>query len=147
MSNWQSTPGPSSYPANYGAPQGATPPSSSRKPWLWIALGVGGLAGLCCCGGTIGAVMFGMNMGTSEVASQLRDNPKFRENIGELQTINKDWTQSGAADDDQTFLYKVKGNKGSGTITVKQMTDDDGNEVVIEAMLRLSDGKQVQIVP
>ena len=91
--------------------------------------------------------MFGMNVVTAEVADQLRDNPKFREHIGELETMNIDWAASAATDDEDTFIYKVKGSKGSGTVTAKHITDDDDNEQIVEASLRLSDGKQVQIVP
>lgn len=92
-------------------------------------------------------MMFGMNVLTEEVAGQLRDNPKFREHIGELQTMNIDVTRTTAADDDDTFIYRVKGSKGVGVITVKHITDDEGNEQIVEASLRLPDGQQVQIVP
>ena len=148
MSNWQSNPGPSYSP--YSTPAGTDPygpKPSSPKLWLWLLLGFGGLAGLCCCGGSIGVVMFGMNVVTAEVADQLRDNPKFREHIGELQEMNVDWAASAAKDEEDTFIYTVKGDKGSGTITVQQITDDDGNEQIVEASLRLSDGRQVKIVP
>lgn len=92
-------------------------------------------------------VMFGMNIVAQEVADQVRDNPKFREHIGELQEINTDWAASAAKDDGETFVYSVKGSKNSGTLTVKQVTGDDWQEVVQEASLRLPDGTQVQILP
>lgn len=145
MSNWQSTPDSARSP--YASPHDATLRPSPSKPLLWVVLCVGGLAGLCCCGGTIGAMMFGMNVLTEEVAGQLRDNPKFREHIGELQTMNIDVTRTTAADGDDTFIYRVKGSKGVGVITVKHITDDEGNEQIVEASLRLPDGQQVQIVP
>ena len=145
MSNWQSYPG--SSPTAYSSPYGAPPPKSSPKTWLWIVLGVGGLAVLCCCGGVIGVAMFGLNIATTEVANELRDNPKFREHIGELQTLSIDWTRSSAEDDEDTFVYNAKGTKGSGVVTVTHITDDDGNKEIIDASLRLPDGRQVQIVP
>ena len=91
--------------------------------------------------------IFGLNITTTEVANELRDNPKFREHIGELQTLSIDWTRSSAEDDGDTFVYNAKGSKGSGVVTVKHITDDDGNEEIIDASLRLPDGRQVQIVP
>lgn len=145
MSNWQSNLG--SSPSPYASPYGPPPPRSAPKLWLWIVLGVGGLAVLCCCGGSIGAAIFGLNITTTEVANELRDNPKFREHIGELQTLSIDWTRSSAEDDGDTFVYNAKGSKGSGVVTVKHITDDDGNEEIIDASLRLPDGRQVQIVP
>lgn len=68
---------------------------------------------MCCCGG-IGVVIFGMNVISAEVADQLRDNQKFREHIGELEEINVDFVASAAKDEDDTFVYKVKGAKGRG---------------------------------
>ena len=91
--------------------------------------------------------MFGMNITTAEVSNELRDNPKFREHIGELQTLTIDWTKSSAEDDSDTFVYDAKGTKGSGVVTVKHVTDNDGNEEIVRASLRLSDGRTVQIVP
>jgi hypothetical protein len=100
-----------------------------------------------CCGSVIAVVVFGMNVISTEIGDQVRDNPKFREHIGELQEISVDYTASAAKDDDDTFVYNVKGDQGSGVLTVKSLTDDDFNEQIEEATLRLPDGKKVQIVP
>jgi hypothetical protein len=147
MSNWQPPPG---NPQPYQSPQvfqpdAPKPPSSNL--WLWILLGLGGLAGVGCCGSVIAVVVFGMNVISTEIGDQVRDNPKFREHIGELQEISVDYTASAAKDDDDTFVYNVKGDQGSGVLTVKSLTDDDFNEQIEEATLRLPDGKKVQIVP
>ncbi len=91
--------------------------------------------------------MLGMNIVTAEIGDLLRDNPKFREHIGELQEINVDYIASAAKDDDETFVYNVKGDKGAGVVTVKHVTGDDGNEEIVEASLRLKDGRQIQVVP
>lgn len=147
MSTW---PPSGNQPQPYASP-GAFQPYSQPPPssnwWLWILLGLGGLTAVCCCGGGIGIVNFGMDIVAEEVAGLLRDNPKFREHIGELQDMSVDWPASIAADDDDTFVYSVKGDKGSGKITVKHVTNDDGEEEILEASLRLSDGTKVQIVP
>jgi hypothetical protein len=147
-SNWQTPPGSGPQPyASPLAPQPYAPRPSGSNLWLWILLGVGGVVGLACCGGVAGMVWFGMNIVAQEVADQVRDNEKFREHIGELKEISADFTATAAKDESDTFVYRVKGDKGSGVLTVKQTTDDDGKEVIEEATLRLPDGKQVQIVP
>jgi hypothetical protein len=138
-----SDPGPpaSSY---YGPPP--TPRKSSAG--LWWGLGIGGAVLLLACGGTCtGLLMFGMNIAEEEIAAQLRDEPKFREHIGELQSLDMDLIASGAEDDDEVFVYKVRGSKGSGKVTIHEGEDDDGNTTVEKATLRLSDGTQVQVVP
>jgi hypothetical protein len=145
LSNWQ--PNSSSYPSPYGTP-GTPPPSrGSSKLWLWMVLGVAGLSLFCCCGGGISVVMFGLNVASAEVADELRDNPKFREHIGELQTIKMDLARSAAADDEETFIYNVQGSKGSGVVTIKETTHADGEEEIVNASLRLPTGKQVQLIP
>jgi hypothetical protein len=114
--------------------------------WMWL-LGCGGLCFVLCCGGGIGLATFGFALISSEVKDQIRDNPKFREHIGEVQEFEMDLAGSFSDDDDDTYRYRVRGTKGSGELTVKQTTGPDGDEVVEEAELRLSDGKKVQVVP
>jgi hypothetical protein len=147
MSNWQPSPGNLQpyQPPQVFQPYAPKPPGSNR--WLWILLGVGGLVGVGCCGSVIAVVVFGMNVVSAEIGDKVRDNPKFREHIGELQEISVDYTASAAKDDDDTFVYNVKGDKRSGVLTVKSITDDDFNEQIEEATLRLPNGTQVQIVP
>ena len=48
---------------------------------------------------------------------------------------------------DDTFVYDVKGSKGSGQITAKQITNDEGDEEIRSAVLRLPDGRTVELVP
>jgi hypothetical protein len=102
---------------------------------------------LLCCGGAVGVIAFGVNLIEAEVKDKLRDNPKLREHIGEIQALDTDITASLAVEGKDTYRYKVRGTKGSGELIVKQHTDDDGNEVIDEATLRLPDGRTVQIVP
>ena len=148
MSNWQSPPGPGQQPYKppassfYGPPQ---PPKSSAG--LWIALAMGGILLLVCGGGCMGLLIFGMNISEQEIITQLRDNPKLREHIGEIQSLNIDLVASSAQDESEVFVYNVKGNKGSGTLTIHEGTSDDFETLVEEATLRLPDGTQVQIVP
>ena len=148
MSNWSSPPGSGQQP--YAPPFGVQPyapkPAGSNL-WMWILLGVGGVLGLVCCGGLASMMVLGLNIAAQEVADQVRDNPKFREHIGELQEISMNFTASAAKDDGETFVYSVKGDKGSGTLTCKEKSDDNWQSVVEEATLRLPDGTEVQILP
>jgi hypothetical protein len=114
---------------------------------MWL-LGCGGvLMMLLCCGGGIGVMTFGLQVMSSEVKDQIRDNPKFREHIGEVQEFEMDWAASFGDEGEDTYRYRVRGTKGSGELTVKQRTGPDSNEVIDEAELRLADGTKVQVVP
>ena len=123
------------------------PPSGSSSGWLWPLLVGGVLLFLCCGGGVVGFAWFGLNIMGEEIANELRDNPKLREHIGELESAEMDIIASGAENDDDTFVYRVKGDKGSGRVTVRQITDENGDEVIEEATLRLPTGENVELVP
>jgi hypothetical protein len=110
-------------------------------------VGLGGALVLCCGGGVVAVGMFGMNIVAADIKEQLRDNPKLREHVGEIQSLEFDFVATAAKDDDETFVYNVEGDKGGGALTVRQVQDEDWNEVIEEASLRLENGKTVQIVP
>jgi hypothetical protein len=114
---------------------------------LWVlALSGLGLV-LLCCGGLGGVVILGMNIGEEELANQLRDHPKFREHIGEVEEISFDIVATSALNDEESTVYRVRGNKGSGRLTVQEHLDDQWNTKIDRADLRLKDGTQVQIIP
>ncbi|MEX2174953.1 MAG: hypothetical protein WD872_11365 [Pirellulaceae bacterium] len=148
MTSWppnQSDPSPYAPPTGMG-PLGAQPRRQSLL-WLWVLLGFGSVGLLCCCGGVVGVMLFGMNVVEAEVADLLRDNPKLRQHVGEIESLELDWVATAAKEDDETFVYRVQGDRGSGVLTVEQTEDDDWNKVIVRATLRLPDGTQVQIVP
>jgi hypothetical protein len=130
----------------YGPP--ASPPRrSSTGCWIWAILLGGGFLLLVCCGGGALLVRFGLQIVTTEVEDQLSDNPVLREHIGDVQSFEMDWSRSFADEDDDTFVYQVRGTKGEGRVTVKHITDDDGDEVILSAQLRLPSGETIDLMP
>src|SRR5262245_4973503 len=100
---------------------------------LWVLLGGGGLlVVLLCCGGGAALLFFTRDFMQAEVKNQLRDNPKLREHLGELESVELDFSGTVAVDDDQTFRYNVRGSKGSGELTVVESPDDS---TIVEATL------------
>lgn len=130
------------------APRSAKPSrrkKSSAGVWAMILVVVAVVIGggtLVCCGGF---VYFGLNVMSAEVETELRDNARLREHIGEIQEFSMNVTRSLANDDDDVFVYSVRGTKGSGELTVQHVTGDDGNEIVVAASLRLPDGRTVDL--
>jgi hypothetical protein len=119
-------------------------PSSGGSLLFWILGGGALLMVMVCCGGVVGLLAFTKSYMQTEVKEQLRDNPKLREQIGELETVELDFNGTMAEDDDNTFRYNVKGTKATAELTVIESPDD---ETIVEAHLRLKDGTKVQILP
>lgn len=92
-------------------------------------------------------VGFGLQIVTTEIEDQLSGNPILQEHIGEVQSFEMDWSRSFADEDDDTFIYQVQGTKGEGRVTVKHITGEDGNEVILSAQLRLPSGETIDLMP
>ncbi len=124
------------------------PPRPKRSTaWICILLALLGGGGLLvCCGGGGALVYFGLGVMGEEVADQLRDHPVIQEQLGGIDEIEVDFTASAARDDDDEFVFKVKGPKGSGTLTAKTVTDDEGDDHVERASLRTDKGT-FEIIP
>ncbi len=92
-------------------------------------------------------VGFGFQIVTTEIEDQLSGNPILQEHVGQVQSFEMDWSRSFADEDYDTFIYRVRGTKGEGRVTVKHITGDDGNEVILAAELRLPDGETIDLMP
>jgi len=126
---------------------GAAPHNKSSLAWLWILLVLGGGVGLLvCCGGGGALVYFGLGVMGEEVADQLRDHPVIQEHLGGIDNIEVDFTASAARDDDDEFVFKVSGPKGSGKLIAKTATDDNGDDQVVSGSLRTATGT-FEIIP
>jgi hypothetical protein len=84
---------------------------------------------------------------TTEIEDQLSDNPVMREHIGDIESFEMDWSRSFADEDDDTFIYQVRGSKGEGRVTVQHITNDAGDEEILSAQLRLPSGETFDLVP
>lgn len=115
---------------------------SSCLPWL-VGFGVFSvICGVLCCGGL---AYFGFNLMATELEVAIRDNPTIHEHLGDVESVSLNFMKSIADDDDDTWVYNVKGSKAQGELTVVQTTDDDGDEVFHSAQLRLADGRTIEV--
>ncbi len=131
----------------YESSQQQQPRRSSTGCWVWaLLLGVG-LMLLVCCGGGALIVRFGMQIITTQIEDQLADNAILKEQLGEIESFELDWSRSFADEDDDTFIYQVRGSKGQGRVTVKHITNDAGDEEILSAELRLSSGETFNLMP
>jgi hypothetical protein len=110
---------------------------------LIIFLVLGGLTLVCCCGGV---VYFGMALVTEEVADQLRYHPVVLEHVGEVEEFQINWAKSINEDDNvDLWFYNVKGTKGRGVIACEHITNENGDEEIVSAELKLPDGRKFDL--
>ena len=120
-------------------------PSNSKTPWI-----IGGLVGfgimcLVCCGGITMLAKVGLDMVSEDIKRQVREEPTIQENIGEIESMSMNLIASGSHDDDETFVYDLKGSLGSGELTVRSITNDSGGESIESASLKTSDGRTFEL--
>lgn len=135
--------------SHFGRPY---PQQRGSNVWLWVLAAVGSifLIGMVvCCGAGYFLVDAGKKMIADGAAQELRDNPIVQEHIGEIDEIEIDFGEviSNAQDQDEddlsiTFVFRVKGSKGSGKILMRQ---DDGDEAIASAQLVMDDGTQYEL--
>ena len=97
---------------------------------------------LLMCGSctVLGAV--GMKLYSAEVCGHLASLGGVQEKVGApLTGCSIDFGPTLAIDDNDTWVFDVKGSKGVGRVWVKSSTNDDGDEV-FEGTLLLVDGKE-----
>jgi hypothetical protein len=127
------------------------PRKRSSSNWIWMLV-IGGIVTLgggilACCGGL---VYFGLNVTTTQVETELRDDPQLREHLGEIQSFKMNFARSvavrdGAGGGDDIFVYDVVGSKASGEVTVHH-SNAGGQNMVRSASLRLKDGTTVELI-
>lgn len=123
------------------------PRRSSVGCWIWALLLGGGFLILVCGGGGVLLFRFGLQVLASQIEDELADNPIVLEHIGQIESLELDFGRSAAHEDADTFIYQVRGTKGSGRITVKHVTAEGGGERILAGELRLPNGETFDLMP
>lgn len=129
---------------NQFQPQVPEQKSSSGKTVIIILVVlfvVGGLICLGCCGGLYAMFSVGMNEVAGDIEAQISGDPTLREHIGEIESLSVNLIESASYDDDETFVYDVRGSKGSGKLVVNSITTFENGEDIQWAELQLDDGR------
>lgn len=124
-------------------------PEKSNKTCLILGLIFGGLGGfVLVCGGCCVFGMFQFSGILEEAArSELADNAVIIEHIGEIQSLEVDWsaTIDAASQRPNTFVFDVQGDKDSGVVSA-QMDDRGGQLKLLSGQVRLSNGDSYELV-
>jgi hypothetical protein len=108
--------------------------------------GVVTLGGVLLVGGLGALFVFGGSVIEEQVAADLEDNPVLAEHVGDGRTFDIQWVQSGMHPDNDTFIFRVTGRKGSGVITAKCITVSAEEEDVTEGTLTVA-GRTYDLFP
>jgi hypothetical protein len=142
--------GPSSPPpVGPISPQGLTPTGSSSTR-RYLMMGCGGCAIIAFLATILGGwamVRFGFNVFASEVEAALRDNPVIVEHLGRIEEFEIDFSASITTEGDDDFVFRARGTKGAGLISVTCVTKDDGVEEVIAGTIQLDSGETLNLFP
>ena len=128
----------SGYGGPYSSPTGIPEPPKKGSGCLVAGI-VGGILGvfLLLCAGCMWLGFFALDAQYKETARQLsvdyRNDPKVKEEVGEVQEISINWGATFARED-QLDVYDVRGDKGAAQMVV------DGDDVEIYSVT-LQNGK------
>lgn len=114
--------------------------TSSNKQALIILGAVAAVGLVVCCGGGLALMNFGFGELAKEIEYQVQAHPTVQQHIGEVETFEMEMGESFGRDDEDEFVYSIKGSKGSGKITVLSITDENLEEVIESATLEMDDG-------
>ncbi|MEZ6097212.1 MAG: hypothetical protein R3C03_23815 [Pirellulaceae bacterium] len=115
--------------------------SPQKSPWFIISIvgGVIAFGAFLCCGGGFAFFWYFSSSITAQVRAAIEHAPEMEQNLGQVEKFTVNWTRTGDEPGENVFVYDIKGTKGKGYVRVEHVTDEDGNEVVIWAELRMND--------
>ena len=90
---------------------------------------------------------FGFNVFASEVEADLRDNPVIVEHLGRIEEFEVDLSATITTEGANDFVFRARGTKGAGLISVTCVTNDDGVEEVTAGTIQLDSGETMDLFP
>jgi hypothetical protein len=133
-----------------GPPRSRRPPphpSDRRYAFLaGVAVAVVALGGLLVLGLFVLVFGVGGSLIETQVGADLEDNPVLAEHVGEGRTFDIEWIQSGMHPDNDTFVFRVRGSKGTGLLIAKCITVDGDHEDVTEGTIQVG-GRRYDLFP
>ena len=125
------------------APKSA--PSSRKKLWIGLGIGAAALGCLTCVGGGIALMVLGFQVMSEQIEDELRPLPALQAEIGEVQEVETEWLLSADEAEDDTFVYRVTGSKGSVLVRLRSRSEGD-EERILWAEMELPSGERRVLV-
>lgn len=120
-----------------------SPPRNGLPAWAWLL--ISGMLALVLAVGSL--VVWGWSIFVGQARTALAEHPAVIEHIGRIDGISADFVAMGAIDDDDTFVFRLRGSRGNGTAVARFVSTDADQERIAGGTLRLPDGSSVPLDP
>ena len=90
--------------------------------------------------------MFGFNVLAEEARAAVENNAVFKEHIGNIQSLELNFTKSSAHGDPDVMVYDVEGDRGSGTLYISTTDNFSGDSDINWIELRLPSGETYDLM-
>lgn len=97
-------------------------------------------------GGVAALLFWGWGMYVDQVKSELNGNPVIQEHIGTIEDLSVNLVASSELDDENTFVFDVKGDKGEGVVTAELVSIDADTEELRSGTLELTTGETYDLL-
>lgn len=120
--------------------------SGKSNKTTYVILGITGfgfLMTVACCGGF---AFWGWGLFTDQAEAALNRNPIIQRHIGDIEDIDTDFVATGNEENEDVYVFRISGPKGSGTVTAEFLTVDAETEEVVSGTLELSTGETYDLM-
>ncbi|MBT2115754.1 hypothetical protein KK141_08490 [Dyella sp. LX-66] len=128
-------------PAPLPPPPVPTPPRKRVPLWL-ILLGSLIVAIVAAVGGL---AWWGWLAFEKQAVVAMAADPVIAEHIGNIRSSEFDWTLTSSEPDEDTFAFHLKGERGSGTVVARFITEDADSETIDGGVLIMQDGSRIPL--
>jgi len=118
------------------------PRRSSGMP-LWAMLLAGLVVVIAAAVG--GLAWWGWQAFEQQAVVAMAADPVIAEHIGQIRSTEFDWTMTSSEPDEDTFAFHLKGERGSGTVVARFITEDADNEIIDGGVLIMQDGSRIPL--
>jgi len=88
-----------------------------------------------------GFAFWGWGVFADQAKEALNNNPVIQQHIGEVDEIELDFAATGEVEDEDVFVFRIEGSKGSGVVTAEFVSVDADTEEIRSGTLQLSSGE------
>jgi len=122
-------------------PPPAAPQRKGVPWWVWL---LGGMIVLIVI--AVGSLAWwGWQEFEKQAVVAMAADPVITEHIGTIRSTEFDWSMTSNEPDEDTFAFHVKGERGSGVVVARFITEDADSETMDGGVLIMQDGSRIPL--